>query len=120
MKLESFDNTKKKCIQCKSYFDPNPSDPNSSLFLFCSNVCYDKYHLTESTKNIAAKYGLEPGELQWLWRNGARKDKSELTDAVIDALAQGGIYSWNGDGVSCVVQIIEAFAKNQNQERENN
>jgi|688.fasta_scaffold120594_9 hypothetical protein len=110
MKLESFDNTKKKCIQCKSYFTPAPS-----LFLFCSNVCYDKYRITESKKNIAAKYRLEPGELQWLWRNGKRKDKSELSDAVIDALAQGGIYSWNGDGVGCVVQIIEAFAKQQNE-----
>ena len=110
MTLESFDNTKKKCKQCKSYFTPAPS-----LFLFCSNACYDRYLITESTKNIATKYGLEPGELQWLWRNGQRKDKSELTDAVIDALAQGGIRSWNGDGVSCVVQIIEAISKNQNE-----
>lgn len=43
-------------------------------------------------------YGVES------WHNDCRK-------AIIDALTSEGIIAWPGDGVECVLQIIEAYAK---------
>jgi hypothetical protein len=60
----------------------------------------------EAQERAAAKYGLKPGELQWQWREGVRTDPNEVMDAIIDALAMGGIHGWHGSAVSCVAQIV--------------
>jgi hypothetical protein len=52
---------------------------------------------------------MDKGQLQWKWRTqkGLEPEPGELVEAVIEALDMGGIKAWNGDGVSCVTQIIE-------------
>lgn len=62
--------------------------------------------------------GYEPGQLQAKWRTdpppfaATAEWFGEAEDAVLDALViEGGIAAWPGDGTSCVMQIIEAFAK---------
>ena len=42
---------------------------------------------------------------------------SECKAAIIDALTAEGIIAWPGDGIECVFQIIEAYAKRSNKAR---
>jgi len=67
--------------------------------------------------------GFEPGEYQAVWRGANFDDKTkglrwlektqetfnsdDCTLAILDALCnQGSIAAWNGDGVSCVMQML--------------
>lgn len=62
-----------------------------------------------------------PTELQSKWRDnpprlpdGDQKDwLHEATYAVLDALVHEGVPAWDGDAVSCVTQIILAYAKRE-------
>lgn len=46
---------------------------------------------------------------------------AETTLAVLDALINiGGIPAWNGDGVSCVAQMLDAIYRERNELREEN
>lgn len=62
-------------------------------------------------KEIAERYKLGVGDLQMQWRDGIRKDLTELEDAICDALAMGGIAAWPGDGVGCAAQIVTGYTK---------
>ena len=62
----------------------------------------------EMQKTACSRYGLEPGQLQFQWRQGLRTDREELEWAIVDALAMGGIPSHPGDGVGCAAQIVTA------------
>jgi hypothetical protein len=65
-------------------------------------------HYRAMQEEIAKRYNLPIGHLQMQWRDGLRSDRSELEYAICDALAQGCIHAWPGDGVSCVAQIVDA------------
>lgn len=62
----------------------------------------------DTQKEAAARYGFEPGQLQWAWRQGQRTDRAELEYAIVDALGMGGIAAGPGDGASCAAQIVTA------------
>ena len=63
--------------------------------------------------------GYEPGKLQFEWRTKNPPHPIQTTEnwyrlcetAIIDALVNEGIAAWHGDGVSCVAQIVQAYAK---------
>lgn len=65
-------------------------------------------------ENIALRahaFGFKPDELQGSWRSKPERPwiHGEVDAAVLDALiTQGHIPAWSGDGVECVVQMIEA------------
>lgn len=70
----------------------------------------------EQTRSL----GFEPRMLQWEWRNNPPLYGQETAgrawqwvceQAIIDALIHNGIPAWHGDAVSCVAQIVEAYAK---------
>ncbi len=76
----------------------------------------EKYE--EVKQMLSEKYDLKPGELQWKWRDNPPaftndvKWWEELADAMLDALVcEGGIDAWDGDGLSCAMQIVESYAK---------
>jgi hypothetical protein len=60
----------------------------------------------ENRKAVAERFGLEPSELQWQWRQGTRTDRSEIEWAIVDALAVGCVTAYLGDGVGCAAQIV--------------
>lgn len=76
-----------------------------------------KLAIRHEAESRARTYGCEPGELQRRWRQSPPLYATggtwhrECTAAVLDALNQNGIDAWDGDAVSCVVQIVEAYAK---------
>jgi len=59
-----------------------------------------------SNSFAARRYGLEPGELQWAWRQGKRTNEEELEWAICDALGMGGVQANPGDGVGCAAHIV--------------
>ena len=65
----------------------------------------------------AREHGCEPGKLQWKWRTEPppyRADQEwnrECVAAILDALNHEGVVAWDGDAVSCVAQIIAAYAQ---------
>lgn len=70
----------------------------------------------EQTRSL----GFEPRYLQLAWRNNPPPYGQETAgrswhwvceQAIIDALIHEGIPAWHGDAVSCVAQIVEAYAK---------
>lgn len=64
----------------------------------------------ESIRILKERYGLDEGDLQWKWRTEPPEtyDAQEVIDAILDALNREGIEAWDGDGVSCVEQIVRA------------
>jgi hypothetical protein len=78
-----------------------------------------KEGLDKSLKDL----GFEPGWYQAEWRDFGKNQEIEFdtvlaTRAVLDALInQGGIEAWNGDGVGCVVQMLEYAYKQRDQWR---
>jgi hypothetical protein len=51
--LESFDNTKRKCMECKSYFTPALREASAGIFLphpFCSEKCFENYFNIQRTE----------------------------------------------------------------------
>lgn len=71
------------------------------------------------TEERVRSYGVEPRSLQWKWREldpprfeDRQEWYQECSAALLDALVnEGGIPAWDGDGLSCAVQIVEAYAK---------
>lgn len=65
----------------------------------------------DMAKAETERRGFKEGDLQWLWRNSgcfARQyDSGEVNAAICDALTREGQTAWNGDGTSCVEQMIQ-------------
>lgn len=57
-------------------------------------------------------WNYKKGIYQVVWRNGSvdlEFDYQKVTTAILDALVyQGGMVAWDGDGVSCVTQMVQA------------
>lgn len=81
-----------------------------------------------STEDMRAAYlpGVERHSIGLRWRTDPPPYEPgmdwgrECMNAVIDCLTAEGIPAWPGDATSCVVQIIEAYAKRtavENRER---
>ena len=76
-----------------------------------------KLQLRKDAEDRAREHGFEPGQLQWKWRmnpppyTADGKWHRECVSAILDALNREGIPAWDGDAVSCVAQIVEAYAK---------
>lgn len=70
-------------------------------------------HCLAEAQRRTREYGCEPGGLQWKWRTDppAEFDQREATAAILDALNREGVVAWDGDGVSCVMQMLEALHK---------
>lgn len=65
----------------------------------------------------AREHGFEPRKLQLAWRIDPpdyREDGKwmrECTSAILDALNHEGVVAWDGDAISCVAQIVQAYAR---------
>lgn len=92
---------------------------NTPPFASHANVLplFEARHMVLARSDYVANYGnyvkpvMSENSLQWQWRVDPNRpwDYHAATTAVLDALViQGGIVAWDGDGVGCVVQMIEA------------
>jgi hypothetical protein len=76
----------------------------------------------KTTDELVARFGFEPGKMQWRWRAGDGQQPPlpgetkdwwlQCSAALLDALVtMGSVPAWDGDGLGCAAQIVEHFAK---------
>lgn len=94
---------------------PDPSAPPRCQWCVSVDQMRERHRL--EAEQEARRRGHQPGALVERYRRNppAGFDASRATAAVLEALNREGVDAWDGDGVSCVVQMLEALARQRDQ-----